>query len=246
MPREIYVRRRVAALVILLVVIALLIWGLTAAFGGKGGDQAEGTNATDTAATAELTTPASDAPDTGAPVTESAPATDTAAAASESDKADKTENTESTSAAKPSPYEDADKKKDSKDKKSCKLEDLKITASSDESTYKQGQQPTFYMTVDNPTSSDCKIDLDKDELRFEVYDLSTNKRVWSDTDCYPSVLTGEEKFEAGKKRHFEAVWSRMGSAPEQCRDRKPAPAGGYFLHTVIGNNPSPALTFNLR
>lgn len=237
MPREIYVRRRVAALVILLVVIALLIWGLTAAFGGKGGDQAEGTNATDTAATAELTTPASDSPATDAPATESAPATE---------NTENTENTESTSAAKPSPYEDADKKKHSKDKKSCKLEDLKITASSDESTYKKGQQPTFYMTVDNPTSSDCEIDLDKDELRFEVYDLSTNKRVWSDTDCYPSVLTGEEKFEAGKKRHFEAVWSRMGSAPEQCRDRKPAPAGGYFLHTVIGNNPSPALTFNLR
>lgn len=246
LPREIYRRRRVAALIGLLVVVALLIWGLTAAFGDKNNDAApaETSSASPATPAAETTTQAADS---SAESSVESPADSSAEPSGEASESKEPEAKESESKpAKPSPYKEAAKNSDAKGAKSCKLEDLKLIASSDESTYKEGQQPTFYMTVENPTGADCKIDLDEHTLRFEVYDLATNKRIWSDTDCYPSVLTGDETFKAGEKRHFEAVWSRMGSAPEQCRDRKPTPPGGYYLHTVIGNNPSPALTFNLR
>lgn len=129
---------------------------------------------------------------------------------------------------------------------SCSLEDLVITASSDQLTYSAGDQPTFYMTVANPTRRDCSIDLDEQILRFEVYDLGTNERVWSDVDCFDPIRSDVEVFKAGEERHFEAVWSRTGSAPGKCEDRQVVPAGGYLLHAVIGDNPSEPYTFNLR
>ena len=123
---------------------------------------------------------------------------------------------------------------------------MQIQASSNQVTYEAGVQPTFYMTVVNPTRTDCEIDLDENTLRFEVYDLATNNRVWSDIDCFDSVQTGDEVFEAGEERFFESVWSRTASAPDQCEDRPAVPAGSYLLHTVVGDNPSEPHTFNLR
>lgn len=134
----------------------------------------------------------------------------------------------------------------SADNQGCTLADLEISASSDQTTYPAGARPTFYMTVKNPTRSDCKINLDDNVLRFEVYSLATNQRIWSDVDCFPSVQNGDETFKAGEERFFEAVWSRTGSAPEQCEDRAPVAAGSYLLHTVVGDNPSRPHTFNLR
>ena len=101
------------------------------------------------------------------------------------------------------------------------------------------------MTVENPTAADCELNLDDEELRFEVYNLENNERVWADTDCYPSVLTGEETFEAGDARRFPAVWSRLGSQPGQCNNRQDVGTGAFFLHAVIGDNASDARTFNL-
>ena len=130
-------------------------------------------------------------------------------------------------------------------KNSCELSDLRIVASSDRPSYGDGDQPTFYMTVENPTAADCELNLDDEELRFEVYNLENNERVWADTDCYPSVLTGEETFEAGDERRFQAVWSRLGSQPGQCNNRQDVGTGAFFLHAVIGDNASDAHTFNL-
>ena len=237
LPKEIYQRRRIAALVALLVIIGLLVWALTALGGGGDKDPQ------------------------GAAVTSSAAPTSAASSANESEKASESESvassedadgeSESASAsASESETEPTESESESAEpaaagKDSCDLGDLKITATSDKANYAPGEQPKFYMSVDNPTKKDCQVNLDKDKLRFEVYDLATNQPVWSDTDCNPAVERGEQTFEAGDKRNFEAVWSRLSSGPDQCGDRAPAPAGAYFLHAVVGDNPSAAYTFNL-
>ena len=110
----------------------------------------------------------------------------------------------------------------------------------------EGELPKFFMTVTNPTAADCKIDLDKNLLRFEVYKMADNERVWSDTDCYASVQTGSQTFPAGKDVKFEAEWSRQASKPGECTDRPVAEPGAYFAHTVIGDNSSPPQDFTLR
>lgn len=219
LPEEIYVRRRVAAAVAILVLVGLVVWGLVAVAGG--GD--------------EETTPAPTSTATAAAAVTSEVKTETSSTSATSERTEEAETTAASESEEPQ----------AEAKDSCELADLRIVASSDRPSYGAGVQPTFYMTVSNPTEADCEINLDEDELRFEVYNLETNARVWADTDCFPSILTGEETFDAGDERRFQAVWSRLGSQPGQCSNRQDVGTGAFFLHAVIGDNPSDAHTFNL-
>lgn len=225
LPEKYYARRRVAALVAILVIVALLVWGLVA-WGRSSGSQSE-------QASAQVT---SSAP---APVT-----TPTVMLSGEEETPTESEG------ADPSREQDAETREpteqDGAPKDYCEISDLEITATTDDASYREGEQPTMFMRVYNPTAADCEIELAEDTLRFEVYDLASSERVWADTDCYPSVLIGEETFEAGSDRNFQAVWSRNGSEPGQCTDREPVPAGAYYMFGVLGNNASEAVTFNLR
>ncbi len=240
LPEKYYRRRRAAAVVVIVLVVVLLIWLLTS-IGGGSGDADQQDTGTDTAtAAAEQTT------SIAAPTSPSATDTTTASTTAEEKETVKASDEEE------SPYPDAPGSETAEpttrvDEKrtSCELSDLVITASSDQATYPAEAQPTFYMTVANPTAADCDIDLDEETLRFEAYDLATNERIWSDTDCFDPVESGEQTFEAGSERYFEAVWSRRASAPGRCDARPAVPGGSYFLHAVIGTNPSPAHTFNL-
>ncbi|AGF73421.1 hypothetical protein [Corynebacterium halotolerans] len=247
LPEEIYVRRRVAAAVIILVLVALLVWGLVAL--NRGSDDEGGTSPAPTT-TAEAS-PASDASAASAAADET---TETVEAVGGADPAETTDTTDTESSAAVESSESSEASASSETtspeattepKDSCGLSDLRITATSDQPSYAPDVQPTFYMTVDNPTAADCEINLDDNVLRFEVYDMKTNQRMWADTDCYPSVEDGTRTFPAGEERHFEAVWSRLGSAPGQCNNRQPVPDGSYYLHGVIGQNPSNAHSFNL-
>lgn len=227
LPSEIYFRRRLAAVVAILVVVGLVVAGLVA-FANRGGDE---------------TPPPSPAAETTSFAEESTPtSTETSAETSKSEEPSaelrETEaETESETA--------TSKTQAAAGRDTCELSDLRITASTDQPSYGGNRQPTFYMSVENPTEADCVVDLSDDELRFEVYDLADNQRVWADTDCFPPVMEEEETFEAGKERSFQAVWSRLGSQPGQCDNRTPVESGAYFLHAVIGTNPSDAHPFNL-
>lgn len=233
-PRKnevIYKRRRLAALVILLVVVALIIWGISS-LGGGSADETENTAATSSLESTSVADSA--APSTTGETPEETTSTGDAAGSSVD------------SAGKPtSPSESTEPAETSAPKDSCELSDLVITAGSNKPNFAPGEQPQLFMTVSNPTAEDCEIDLDDNVLRFEVYNLANNARVWSDVDCNPAVETGTRIFPAGEERYFQAIWSRTTSAPEQCSSRQLVSAGSYFLHTVIGQNPSQALTFNL-
>ena len=235
-------RRRVAALVILLVVVALLVWGLSAfARSGKTDEPAE---APETAAETPSTTLATEptvqlsgesettAPTSSTAATSSAPATEQTAAAPATEQTAAAPATEQTAAAPAK-------------KGSCELSDLRIQASSNQPSYAKGVQPVFYMEVENPTDTDCVINLDDNLLRFEVYDMATNDRIWSDTDCYPPVAAGTVEFAPGEKRRWEARWSATASQPGQCDSRPEVKEGSYFLHGVIGENASDASPFNI-
>lgn len=216
----IYQRRRIAALVALLVAVALIIWAVVAL---------RGDSPQETRTTAETTTSDSGEANSSEVATSSAEIS-TSPSPSESAEATTTSSSATLAA-------DA--------KKTCELSDLEITASTDKPNYAAGEQPQLFMTVRNPTAAECEINLDDEVLRFEIYDLASNARVWSDVDCNPAVETGIRSFPAGEERYFQAIWSRTTSAPQQCSQRQEVPAGAFYLHTVIGTNPSQALTFNL-
>ncbi|MDV2433170.1 hypothetical protein [Corynebacterium tuberculostearicum] len=228
LPEEIYKRRRVAALIIVLVLAVVLIWAAVAAFGGSSEEPADTAAPAPTSADEE--TSSSAAPESSGTVSE----TKTSAEGASESKAAESEP----SSAAPASSEVA--------KKTCELADLDVRTSMLNYSVPEGELPKFFMTVTNPTAADCKIDLDKNLLRFEVYKMADNERVWSDTDCYASVQTGSQTFPAGKDVKFEAEWSRQASKPGECTDRPAAEPGAYFAHTVIGDNSSPPQDFTLR
>lgn len=233
LPREIYVRRRIAALVAILVFVVILIWAATALFGGSPEDK----ESQPAAASSSLVQPS-----------EQPTASQSEETESETPSSDSEEEQPSEEGA-----EDAEKSEDSQNtelvvdpsKTECSLDDLNVMAKTKEDSVPGGKMPTFYMEVFNPTTKDCSIDLDEQQLRFEVYKMGSNERVWSDTDCYASVETGKQTFKSGETRFFQADWSRKRSEPGQCTERPEAESGAYFLHTVIGDNYSAALPFNL-
>ncbi|MCG7260904.1 MULTISPECIES: hypothetical protein [Corynebacterium] len=239
LPREIYVRRRVAALVAILVLVVVLIFAATALFGGSKEDSAAESQqaaVSDTLAPSEKTTSAAETTEPTS-AKESAEATgSTEPAKSEAGESGKEEPT---SEAKP------DELTVDPSKTTCSLQDLKVLAKTNEDSVPAGKMPTFYLEVFNPTTKDCSIDLDEEQLRFEVYKMGSNERVWADTDCYASVETGKQTFKSGETRYFQADWSRKRSEPGKCTEREEAEPGAYFLHSVIGENYSPALPFNL-
>ena len=228
LPEEIYKRRRVAALIIVLVLAVVLIWAAVAAFGGSSEEPADTAAPAPTSADEE--TSSSAAPESSGTVSE----TKTSAEGASESKAAESEP----SSAAPASSEAA--------KKTCELADLDVRTSMLNYSVPEGELPKFFMTVTNPTAADCKIDLDKNLLRFEVYKMADNERVWSDTDCYASVQTGSQTFPAGKDVKFEAEWSRQASKPGECTGRPAAEPGAYFAHTVIGDNSSPPQDFTLR
>ena len=243
LPREIYVRRRLAALVAILVLVVILIWAATALFGGSSEEKEEGSQPA--AASSSLAQPAEQPTTAQAEET----ATETREATSEtadekpakegSDNADDADDAAKSEASQPTELAVDTSKTE------CSLEDLMVMAKTNEDSVPGGKMPTFYMEVFNPTTKDCSINLDEQQLRFEVYKMGSNERVWSDTDCYASVETGTQTFKSGETRFFQADWSRKRSEPGKCTDRPEADPGAYFLHTVIGENYSAALPFNL-
>lgn len=234
LPEEIYVRRRIAALVVIIVVVVLLIWGLVALAGGNGEDETEpdtqSTQAADTQTSTEETESAAEESTSATETTETTEAKESTETTTATESADPTESTTSST-------EGA--------KQSCALSDLQVRVDSDRPNYGSSAEPTFYLTVENPTAVDCEVDLSENVMRFEVYDLATNQRVWSDVDCNAPVGDGDETFEAGSERNFQAVWSRTTSSPDTCSNRQSVPAGAYFVHGVIGGNASNSHTFNL-
>lgn len=220
MPREVYIRRRIAAVVILVVVIGV-IWALISLVSG-GGDS-ENTASTETAITTSEQQDMTSSPE---------PPKGTEPSDSEDEKA--------------SEEKDKDKDKDEK-KDSCSLADLRVIARPGAPTFNAEQQPNFFVKIENPTNADCDINFDDSPLKFEVFTMGNYERVWGDIDCNEPEVVGDTKIKAGESVNYEmAAWSRTTSAPGKCEDRKPVDPGSYLLYAHVGDNTSQPASFNLQ
>lgn len=232
LPPEIYRRRRIAAAVLLVIILVLLGWGISALV-NRDSEDSEPVNVTRDDGK-EVTPPEQ-------PKEPYAPKSDKDSTKDKSDKDAKTDAKEGEDSAKDDAQAALANKKD------CSLADLQVTATSDQPNYGD-EQPTLAITVHNPTGGECRVNLDEHQLRFEVYDLATYERVWSDVDCNDSEGHGELVLAPGEEVNYAATWSRLTSVPNKCseEDRVPAPSGSYIFYGVIGDNNSDAYTFNMR
>lgn len=234
-------RRRVAALVILLAVAALVVWGLTA-FARSGSNEPE--QPTTTAPETMVTTPTE--PDPGATGTGTESAEDGGKDKDKDKDKDKKASDEPSASESDTPDEDA-----LAAKKTCDLKDLQLTVKVNKTAFDSSDpedQPDITVEVKNPTGGDCEINANDDKLRFEVYAIGREgfQPVWGDTDCYDPVINGEQTFPAGESRHFSATWSRLGSSPGQCSGREPVAPGAYVASVSLGDNTSEGVTFNIN
>ena len=251
LPQEIYTRRRVAAVVVLLAVVALVVWGLTAFARSGGDDDAEQTQAP--APSTLVTTPTEPNPGEG-----DALSSETDATASETTGADASGDAaatedEDSDKGEPGKASDESEKPDAEAlaaKKTCELEDLELTAELNKTSFGQGEpadERRFSVLIHNPTGGDCVIDTDDNKLRFAAFSIAREgyQQIWSDTDCNKPMITGEEVFPAGETRKFTAAWSGLDSAPERCDARQPAAPGAYAAVGFLGENSSAPVTFNV-
>lgn len=132
-------------------------------------------------------------------------------------------------------------------KETCALDDLRLSVRPGAPTFRDGQQPNFFLEVTNPTSGECDIDLSEDELKFEVFTMDSGySRVWGDTDCNSPTSSGRLRLDPDQSRTFEmTAWSRTTSSPDSCDNREPVGNGAYMVYGHIGDNTSESQTFNL-
>lgn len=233
LPREVYMRRRLAAVVVLVLVL-LLLWWLIGSLGGNdegqdvASDQKTETSQSSTTAAPSESSPASSSETQSGEPSESAKGSD-----KPGDKpADASETTKA-----------AEKPK----KNTCELGDLEIVAKPGAPSFAPDAVPNFYVTINNPTAAECKIDLDKDKLSFEVFTLNNYQRVWGDLDCNESGASGERTIKAGESVKYSLEsWSRTTSRPNACEARQPVGPGSYLLYAHVGDNTSKPATFNLQ
>lgn len=211
-------------------VVALLWWVISSLTGGDDGqDQVAGTS--------ESSAVSESSPETTQESTESAASSETSTEASESASPSRS--------AEPSETEAVPD--DVASKETCGLDDLRLSVRPGAPTFRDGQQPNFFLEVTNPTSGECDIDLSEDELRFEVFTMDSGySRVWGDTDCNSPTSTGRLRLDPDQSRTFEmTAWSRTTSSPDSCDNREPVGNGAYMVYGHIGDNTSESQTFNL-
>lgn len=219
LPPEIYRRRRIAAVVILIVLLLLIVWVVKAIAGDDTPAQQTTVSRTDGKAEKPSADPK-------APYEASASASEAA-----------TKSAGEKSSEEPSPLAN---------KKDCTLQDLELIASTDRPNY-GSEQPELALTLKNPTGGTCNINLDQNTLRFEIYELASYKRIWSDLDCHASEGKGSIAIEPGKEVVYSVKWSRLSSAPGKCTeaDRQTVGEGAYMLYGLVGYKHSDVHTFNL-
>lgn len=139
----------------------------------------------------------------------------------------------------PSPNESATP--DTGDK--CSADEVKITASTDASSYPTDKQPVLILGIENSSERECELNVGTTQQEFLI--TSGNDRIFSTLDCLTSGEDVEMKMKPGQKESARFTWSRQRSAPG-CKsvNVKPRP-GTYKFTAALGENNSEPVTFRL-
>jgi hypothetical protein len=126
----------------------------------------------------------------------------------------------------------------------CPDSTLAVKGITSQPDYVVGDQPKFTMVVTNIGLVACKRDVGAAVLAAYVYSLD-NTRLWSNLDCAPSNETLVKTFNPGEQVTTEVTWTGMGSAPNCPLPRQPIGPGTYNLVVQLGNLRSLSLPFAL-
>ena len=227
LPPEVYWRRRVAAVVGLLVVLAVLIWIGSAVAGGSpsptGSAAAESSSTAATTASSAAPTSTPPAPVTGAPTSTVVPVPGSSTPAPAGTAAP-------ASATPPAP---------------CPDPSVALTAQVAQPSYKVGEEPVFRLLVSNSSTTPCTRALDAGLQQVIVYSADGSQRLWSSNDCYPGTGTETKTLNPGEQTAYSIRWSGTTSQPGCTAPRTPVAAGAYTVAVSLGAINSVPVPFTL-
>ncbi|WP_226437964.1 hypothetical protein [Rhodococcus yananensis] len=244
LPPEIYWRRRVVAIIVAVLVLILVIWAAVALIGGGddpeteplasesvASESATTTTTTTTAAAADGSADAAGA-ETGSGGSGSGGA---AGGTGSSDAGAASGDTAATTPATAAALSDGQ----------CSDQSLAVRVTSSEANYQVGAEPEFTIVITNIGTSTCERDLGAGLQEVLVYSLDGNRRLWSNTDCFPESTADVRSLGPGDQAAFSVKWSGTTSEPGCEAPREPVGPGAYTVVGQLGGLRSTPEPFNI-
>ncbi len=130
------------------------------------------------------------------------------------------------------------------DSNSCKAEEIKITATTDQSSYASGEEPVLTLGIENTSERECEVNVGTSQQEFLI--SSGSDRIFSTVDCLDNGEDVLLSFAAGQKENAKFTWNRNRSAPG-CKAVNVQPLPGTYKFTAaIGEMTSDPATFVLK
>lgn len=230
LPAEVYLRRRILAVAVGVVALALVV-GLILWAGSGGSDSNE--SAKNAAATSSVA-PLPPAPST--PVEPVPPPSDPAAPPAPD-----------TSVAPPPPSESAPQvpPADAAGAAPCSDQALSVVLYTDKPTYTKGDQPVFTIVTTNGGIAPCSRDVGKAALNVVVRSLDGTRTLWAAQDCAPDHTVNQQVLAPGQQVRETITWSGATSSPGCNKPRVTIPVGAYQAIGKVGARESAPITFNV-
>ncbi|MEE2031405.1 hypothetical protein [Rhodococcus chondri] len=246
LPPEIYWRRRLLAIAVSVVVLALVVWLVVALTGGD--DPETEPVAAESPSTSHTTTSAPDGSaeaasasgsssdgrsDGGDDEESSSPASESSA------NSGSTTSSVSTSGAATSGAATAAAAGQ------CPDQSLAVRVTAGEANYRAGAEPDFTIVITNIGTTACERDLGAGLQQVLVYTLDGNQRLWANTDCFPEATADIRSLEPGDQAAFSVKWSGTTSEPGCEAPREPVGPGAYTVVGQLGGLRSSPEAFNI-
>lgn len=223
----VYRRRRQVAAVLALVLVALLIWGVTAVVGMVTGDD---------------TDPDASAPVPTATASPSASPSSTDNSSTDNDDAEPSPSASGSPSASDSPSPSPTLQEPEVEEGYCAPSDIELTASTNREEYGRSDAPLLIMEIENTSNQECTLDVGTSEQRFKVD--RDGRQIFSVGQCDFRGRSLEMDFEPGQIERAQLTWPRSDSQAD-CEEPAELPTGEYELTVGLGGNESEPVSFEM-
>ena len=210
-----YRRRRLAAALLGVFVLALVVWGARGLMDYF----------TDEEQPASASAPAEQTQDDDAGPEPTAEAAETEAATEE--EADE---------------EDSDQEDSEEPDGTCAPGDVAVRASTNQESYDTGVAPLLILEVENTGTDDCTLDVGTAEQTFRV--SHAGRELFNTAQCGNAGESLEMEFEPGQTERAHLVWPRSDSGVD-CSEPTQVPTGDYELSIAVSGITSDPHTFHV-
>jgi hypothetical protein len=249
LPPEIYWRRRVLAIVVAVVVLALVIWAVLAFTSGDDPETEPAASETTMSETTP-TTPDGSGVEAGAETGSSGGGSGTGGSggtdsSNTSSGSESSASSTSADAAESGSEAGTTPASASTAPGQCSDQSLAVRVTAGEPNYQVGTEPEFTIVITNIGTSSCERDLGAGLQQVLVYTLDGNQRVWANTDCFPDSTADVRSLAPGDQAAFSVQWSGTTSEPGCATPREPVQPGAYTVIGQLGGLRSTPEPFNV-